>query len=72
MSIKFKTIHIDDLPVYTYGWGSIDDVNRYAAMPRETQPAIIVDAAGDIVDGQRRVGASRLRGDTDVEAWVEC
>jgi len=69
--IVLRELPIESLPEYTYGHGSIDVVNDYSKYPRETQPPIIVDGNNDVVDGQRRLGASRKRGDVTITAWIE-
>lgn len=45
-------------------------IDQYAAKPSNTAPPVVADEGGQIIDGNRRLEAARLRGDTTVKAYV--
>jgi len=46
-------------------------VNKYAAMPASTAPAVEVDKNDErcVLDGIHRLAAAEIRGDEEIETW---
>jgi len=66
---ELKEIPIDEVKGI-YGQPDPQTVENYAARNPETQPPIVLDANNDVIDGKRRLAASKLRGDETIKAWM--
>jgi hypothetical protein len=47
-----------------------NQIQEYAKLPAETAPPVVADENGQIINGNRRLEAARLRGDETVKAYV--
>lgn len=65
-----RDVPIDDLRTRGSTELKQSQIDQYAAKPAETAPPVVADEKGQIIDGNRRLEAARLRGDTTVKAYV--